>query len=105
MCERSDRLHVAYIPSANPCGEGNFLAHVNMPSFRQICRTLVLASGTHVVERPLLKIRLKFQRDPNANEFVPSPPGVMVIEYELQGLLVGKCIFDTMDSVPALERR
>ena len=78
-----DRLYVADVTSTNRRGAGNLLPHINMLSFRQICRTLVFASGAHVVERSLLKIGLQCQRQANADKRIPSAPGLMVGEYEL----------------------
>jgi hypothetical protein len=57
-----DRFYVADVTRTNSRGAGNFLAHIHMLNFRQICPTLVLAPGAHVVARPLLEVGLQFQR-------------------------------------------
>src|SRR5271167_2901703 len=83
VCGLKDRFDIADVTGARPRGAGNLLAHLNMLSFRQICPTLVLASDTHVAERPLLEVGLQFQRQVNTDKRIPPAPGLMVGEYEL----------------------
>ena len=80
-----DRLYVADVTSANSRRARNLLPHIYMLSFRQICRTLALAPGSHVVECPLLEMGFQCQRHANADERIPSAPELMMNEYELQG--------------------
>ena len=100
-----DRLYVANVASANPRGAGNLLPHIYMLSFRQICRTLVLASGSHVVECPLLEMGFQCQCHTNADERIPSAPELVVSEYELQGFVLTKRVLNAVKFLPALEQR
>jgi len=78
-----NRFNVGYITVAHSRDAGNLLPHINMRSFRQICQTLVLAPGAHVVARPLLEVGLQFQRQANADKRIPSALGLMVADDEL----------------------
>ena len=73
----------ALVREGPTCGAGNLLAYINTLSFRQICQPLVPTPNAYVVERPLLKIWLKSQRQANADKVIPSAPGLVVGEYEL----------------------
>lgn len=84
---------------------GNLLAHINMPSFRQICQTLVLAPGAHVVERPLLEGGLQFQCQANTGKRIRSPPGLMAADDELEGIVLTERILDAVDFVPTVDNR
>ena len=80
-----DRFDVADVTSASAKARevGNLLTHINMPSFRQICQTLVLAPGAHVCKRFLLKIGLQCQHQANTDKRIPSRLGLMVADDEL----------------------
>src|SRR5215467_12271247 len=84
---------------------GDLLAHIKMRSFRQICQPLVLASSTHVVERPLLEVGFQFQCQANANKRIPSTLRLMLPEDKLQGLVVTEWIFDAVDFRLPVEKR
>jgi hypothetical protein len=78
-----DFSHVTDVTVANPRGAGNLVTHIDMLSFWQICRTLVLAPGTHVVKRPFLEGEFQFQRQANTDKGIPSALALMVPDDEL----------------------
>src|ERR1019366_1261968 len=105
MCILSDRLYLADVTSTNPGNVGNLLADVQKLSFRQICQALEFASGSHVVERSLLKIGLQCQSQANTDKRIPSPPGLVVVKNELKRFFFVDRIFDAADFLPTLQER
>src|SRR5712691_5587699 len=103
MRHLEDGLNVADISWTRPRDVSNLPAYISMLSFRQICQTFELAAGAHVFERPLLKIGLQRQRQPNADKRIPPAPGLMVGEYELQGVILTERILNAVDFKPAAE--
>src|SRR5204863_2104111 len=105
MCFLKNRPNVADVACAHPGDVGNLFTHINMLSFWQFCRTLILTTRLHVGERLFLEHWLQDQRQANAVKRIPSSSRLVMGEHELECPVIAKGELDAAACVSTIENR
>src|SRR5438045_1808773 len=96
MSVLKDVFYLAYVASADSSKPGNLFPHLNLLSFRQFCRTLVLAPCLLMGNCLFLKARLQLQGHLDAYECVPSFSCLVMPKHKLERLFFIERVFNAV---------